>query len=104
MRIISWNLNGIRAAIRKGLASFMERLDGDVWLFQEIRARPDQLSDEWAHPKAHVTWHPAERPGYSGVATWSKAQHDLIRRGCPRSIWVIPRGDCSSPSMGTSPS
>lgn len=92
MRIISWNLNGIRAAIRKGLASFMERLDGDVWLFQEIRARPDQLSDEWAHPKAHVTWHPAERPGYSGVATWSKAQHDLIRRGMPSFDMGDPEG------------
>ena len=104
MRIISWNLNGIRAAIRKGLASFMERLDGDVWLFQEIRARPDQLSDEWAHPKAHVTWHPAERQGTLGLRLGPRPNMTSSDAGCPRSIWVIPRGDCSSPSMGTSPS
>ena len=45
----------------------------DVLAVQEIKARPDQLQDELLAPAGyHVTWNPADRPGYSGVATFSK--------------------------------
>ena len=47
MRIVTWNLNGIRGAIRKGLDDFIEQIDADIWLFQEIRALPEQLPDDW---------------------------------------------------------
>ena len=73
MRIVTWNLNGIRAAIRKGLDDFIERIDADIWLLQEVRALPEQLPKDWSLPVGHeCIWHPAEKKGYSGVATWSR--------------------------------
>ncbi len=73
MRVVTWNLNGIRAAIRKGLDDFISRIDADIWLLQEVRALPGQLPADWSLPAGHeVIWHPAERKGYSGVATLSR--------------------------------
>ena len=72
MRIVSWNLNGIRAAIRKGLDDFISTLDADIWMFQEVRALPEQLPADWVSPDDfQVVWHPAEKKGYSGVSTLS---------------------------------
>ncbi|MEM7681758.1 MAG: exodeoxyribonuclease III [Planctomycetota bacterium] len=80
MRIASWNLNGLRAAWRKGLAHELTRLDADVLLFQEIRCDPDQAPppmelDVLGYP--HRVWHPAKKPGYAGTAVWSK--HPIVR-------------------------
>ena len=73
MRIVTWNLNGIRAAIRKGLDEFIEKIDADIWMFQEIRALPEQLPKGWSFPEGmEVIWHPAEKKGYSGVSTCSR--------------------------------
>ena len=73
MRIVTWNLNGIRAAIRKGLAGFIERIDADIWMFQETRALPEQLPSDWSMPGGFESlWHPAEKKGYSGVMTASR--------------------------------
>ncbi|MDP6661785.1 MAG: exodeoxyribonuclease III [Candidatus Thalassarchaeaceae archaeon] len=82
MRIVTWNVNGIRAAIRKGLDDFIERIDADIWLLQEVRALPEQLPTDWSLPDRHeVIWHPAERKGYSGVATMSRVGLEEIGRG-----------------------
>jgi len=82
VRIVTWNVNGIRAAIRKGLDEFIDRIDADVWLLQEVRALPEQLPTDWALPTGHeVVWHPAERKGYSGVATMSRIGLEEIGRG-----------------------
>ncbi len=87
MRIVTWNLNGIRAAIRKGLDDFIEQIDADIWLLQEIRALPEQLPEEWEVPKGHeVKWHPAERKGYSGVATMSRVGLEEISRGISTAL------------------
>ena len=73
MRVTTWNVNGFRAATRKGLFAQIDRLRPDVLLLQEVRAKPEQLSSEHAAPDGwHVHWHPAQRPGYSGVAVWSR--------------------------------
>ena len=79
MRIVSWNVNGLRAAIRKDFPAHVRRIKPQVMLLQEVRALPEQLVPEWAHPKGwKVTWNPAEKKGYSGVATFSRAeQRDL---------------------------
>lgn len=73
MRVVTWNVNGIRAAIRKGLDGFVEKLQPDILMLQEVRALPEQLPSDWQAGMESVIWHPAERKGYSGVSTWSDA-------------------------------
>jgi len=73
MKIMTWNVNGIRAALGKNLKSWMLEQTPDVFCLQEIKATPQQLSDEQKDfPGFNVVWNPAQRPGYSGVATFSK--------------------------------
>lgn len=82
IRITTWNVNGLRAALRKGFAEHIERIAPDVLLLQEVRATPDVLPSEWAEPKGwHVTWHPAEKPGYAGTAVWSRMPHQVTGVG-----------------------
>jgi exodeoxyribonuclease-3 len=74
MRITTFNVNGIRAAINKGLISWVLSENPDVLCMQEIKARPEQLSPPnrvW--PGYQAYWYPAERPGYSGVATLTRS-------------------------------
>ena len=82
MRVVTWNLNGIRAAHRKGMDDFVNDIDADVWLFQEVRALPEQMPSGWgAAPGHEVIWHPAEKKGYSGVSTWSRVGMSEQGRG-----------------------
>ena len=82
MRVVTWNVNGIRAAIRKGMDDWMAKIDADIWLLQEVRALPEQLPKDWELPSGHkVVWHPAEKKGYSGVASFSRAGMEEISRG-----------------------
>ena len=82
MRITTWNVNGLRAALRKGFAEYLSVLQTDVLMLQEIRCRPEQLPNEWAEPEGwHVHWHPAERGGYAGVAVWSREPFEVIGTG-----------------------
>jgi exodeoxyribonuclease III len=76
MRIATWNVNGLRAALKKGFAEHVERINPDVLLLQEVRALQEQLPNEWSKPEGwECLWHPAEKKGYSGTAIWSK--HNL---------------------------
>ncbi len=71
MKITTWNVNGIRASIKKGLFTWVQSSQPDVLCLQEIKARPDQLSSEERVPENYeAIWNPAKRPGYSGVATF----------------------------------
>ena len=73
MRITTWNVNGLRAALRKGLPQQLEKICPDVLLLQEIRCLPEQLPEEFRTPSGwHVYWNPAEKRGYSGTAIWSR--------------------------------
>ena len=73
MKILTWNVNGIRAMLGKGLKEWVARQAPDVLCLQEIKARPEQLSEaQRDFPGYGVVWNPAVRPGYSGVATLSK--------------------------------
>ncbi|OIO39380.1 MAG: exodeoxyribonuclease III [Candidatus Omnitrophica bacterium CG1_02_46_14] len=80
--ILSWNVNGIRAALKKGLLDWLKKESPDVICFQETKALPNQLPLELLHPigfEAH--WNSADRLGYSGVATWSKARPQAVKKG-----------------------
>jgi len=80
MRIVTWNVNGIRAAIRKGIDSFFEKIKADVWMLQEVRCLPEQLPNDWNVPDGYeMILHPAQKKGYSGVATISKV--DMVEEG-----------------------
>lgn len=82
MRITTWNVNGIRAAIRKGLKEHIDKVNPDVLMLQEVRALPEQLPAEWVAPEGwHVHWHPAERKGYSGTAIWSRHPMKILGTG-----------------------
>lgn len=73
MRIVSWNVNGLRACAKKGFLDFLESSGADVVCLQEVRAFEEQLPADVRQPEGwHTYFHPAERPGYSGVAIYSR--------------------------------
>ena len=74
MRIITLNVNGLRAAERKGLARWLARAEPwDVVCLQEIKCLPDDVPRALTAPrKSHAAFHPAQRKGYSGVALYAK--------------------------------
>ena len=73
MRIVSWNVNGLRACAKKGFLDFLDRSQADVVCLQEVRAFEDQLEARVRAPEGwHTAFSPAERPGYSGVAVYSR--------------------------------
>ena len=75
MRIMSWNVNGIRAAHKKGFVEWFAREDPDVLCIQETKASPGQLAPELtAVAGYHAYFCSAERKGYSGVATYTKIE------------------------------
>lgn len=82
MRIITVNVNGIRAAARKGFFDWMQAQDADVVCIQETKAQVDQLSDPVFHPEGyHCYFHDAEKKGYSGVAVYARHQPDEVITG-----------------------
>ena len=79
MRILSWNVNGLRACTRKGFRNFLADCGADVLALQEVRAFPEQLDDDGRAPEGwQAAFFPAERPGYSGVALYSREAPDRI--------------------------
>ena len=91
MKIISYNVNGIRAAISKGFIQWLQQADPDVICLQEIKATPDQiplLDFELAGYPYHY-WFPAEKKGYSGVAILSKIKPDNVVSEPGSSTWIL---------------
>lgn len=82
MRIITLNVNGIRAAAKKGFYQWMVRQHADVVCIQETRAQVRQLEDKVFWPQGwHACFHDAEKKGYSGVAIYSKRRPDKVITG-----------------------
>ena len=82
MRVISLNVNGIRAAARKGFYAWLRRQRADVVCLQELKAQVDQLDDRvfWP-PSFHCYYHPAEKRGYSGVGLYARREPDDVIEG-----------------------
>ena len=73
MKIVSWNVNGIRAILQKGFKEYIQKESPDILCLQEIKAHPDQLDMDIVNFKDyHCYWNPGTRAGYSGVATFTK--------------------------------
>jgi exodeoxyribonuclease-3 len=82
MRIITVNVNGIRAAASKGFLQWMQRQRADIVCVQELRAKVEQMSPSMLAPKGyHGYFHDAEKKGYSGVGLYCKRQPDRLRLG-----------------------
>ena len=82
MRFVSWNVNGLRAAIRKGIDGYFQNLNADVVMLQETRTLQEQLPKDWDWPEGwQTTLYPAEKKGYSGVATGTVAPHTVLSKG-----------------------
>lgn len=75
IKLVSWNVNGLRACERGGFSRWMAEQKADVVCLQEIKVRPEQLPPELANPvRHHAFWNPAEKLGYSGTAIFSRKE------------------------------
>ncbi len=82
IKIVSWNVNGVRAAEKKGLLAWLAAGNADIVALQETKASPEQLSDTLRCPPGyHADWCAAEKKGYSGVATFSRVSPLSVSRG-----------------------
>lgn len=82
MKIITWNVNGIRAVLGKNALAWGFDQKPDALCLQEVKAKPEQLSSaQQEHLKLPFVWNPAERAGYSGVTTFYKNAPDEITVG-----------------------
>ena len=83
LKIISYNLNGIRAALRKDLTGWLKQENPDILLVQETKAQPEQIESEAFESLGYKSYiHSAKKPGYSGVAIFSKHEPDNVIVGC----------------------
>jgi len=72
-KLISWNVNGIRAAEKKGFVEWLAACDADLVAVQETKAHPEQLSPALLNPAGYqAIWNSAEKKGYSGTVTYSR--------------------------------
>jgi len=83
MKIVSYNVNGIRAALKKGFIEWLHAVDPDVICLQEIKAQEDQLDLSVFKDAGYENnyWYSAQKKGYSGVAILSKTKPDHIEYG-----------------------
>ena len=82
MKILSWNVNGIRACQKKGFLRWFKRTQADIVCIQETKVGAEQLSEELARPLGyHASWYSAEKKGYSGVATFSRRRPRSVEEG-----------------------
>ena len=87
MKLISWNVNGLRACMKKGFADFFLKEDADIFAIQETKMQLDQLEDGMRFDGYHLYMNSAERKGYSGTLVYSKkepisVEYDLKDEGC----------------------
>lgn len=82
MKLVSWNVNGIRAVVKKGFLDWLDEASPDVLCLQETKASEEQLHEELLTPPGYYTfWHSGEKKGYSSVATFTKTRPLDVQRG-----------------------
>jgi exodeoxyribonuclease III len=88
MKIVSYNVNGIRSAMNKGLISWLSEINSDILCFQEIKAQTDQFDiSEFEKLGYYTYWFPSEKKGYSGVAILAKIKPDKVIIGCGNELY-----------------
>ncbi len=82
MKLISWNVNGIRAAVKKGFLDYLDQEQPDILCIQETKAHKEQLTNEILKDHGYYTyWHSGVKKGYSSVATFCKKEPLFIQEG-----------------------
>lgn len=119
VRLLSWNVNGVRAAERKGFLDWLKNSKADVMCLQETKAHPEQLSQALLAPEGYTSyWHSGQRKGYSGVALYTKLKPKKVNTEFGSSIlndegrvimadygsWLLyniyfPKGEVGSPRL-----
>ena len=79
MKLISWNVNGIRACVNKGFEDFFKNIDADIFCIQETKCQPGQIDLQFEGYKSY--WNSAEKKGYSGTAIFTKVEPISIKYG-----------------------
>ena len=87
MKLYSWNVNGLRAVIKKGFFNWFDSVDADVVNLQEIKAQPEQLKEDLnKFSNFNPVWNPSKKKkGYAGVASFSKIKPLKSETGIPKS-------------------
>ena len=106
MKVVSVNINGIRAGHRKGLFDWLAELAPDVVCIQETKAQISDLSDPVFHPEGyHCYYHDAQKRGYSGVAIYLKQKPERVTRGlgwpCADDEGRYIQADCGNLSIAS---
>ena len=79
MKLISWNVNGIRACLTKGFADFFKEINADIFCIQETKCQPEQIELEFEGYTSY--WNSAEKKGYSGTAIFTKEKPKNVTYG-----------------------
>ena len=82
LSLYSWNVNGIRAASKNGFLDWFKAVDADVVCLQEVKAFREQIPQELQAPEGYqVHWNAAQKPGYSGTATYTRIEPTQVHSG-----------------------
>ena len=82
VRLVTWNVNGIRASMAKGFRDYIESETPDVICLQEVKAEREQVDLQWADELGyHQIWNSANKKGYSGTSIWSLVKPEKQRLG-----------------------
>ena len=86
LRLVSWNVNGIRAVVKKGFLDFLSHEAPDILCLQETKARPEQVETLFWPPEYHLFWNSADRPGYSGTAILTREKPLSLVEGIGKPV------------------
>lgn len=81
MKLVSWNVNGVRAVAKKGFDQIVKDLDADILALQETKAQDDQVKEAASFDEYHLNSNSAVKKGYSGTAVYSKSEPISIVKG-----------------------
>ena len=83
MKLVSWNVNGLRAVITKGFKDFFDKVDADIFCLQETKMQEEQIDDKIKEifKQYNCYWNSAEKKGYSGTAIFSKKKPIDVKYG-----------------------
>lgn len=82
LKVVTWNVNSLRSALKKGFEDEIATIAPDVVLLQEVRALPEQLPPHIASPEDwHVAWNPAQKKGYAGTGVMSRHPVEVLGTG-----------------------